>query len=54
LIELIVLLMCRDATTKYAWSAHVNLAREAGLIAETIEAIRARASGPNSAATTRG
>ena len=42
LIELIVLLMCRDATAKYAWSAHVNLAREAGLSAETIESIRAR------------
>jgi 4-carboxymuconolactone decarboxylase len=42
LIELIVLLVCRDATAKYAWSAHVNLAREAGLSAETIAAIRAR------------
>ena len=42
LIELIVLLVCRDATAKYAWSAHFNLAREAGLTLETIEAIRAR------------
>ena len=31
LIELIVLLVCRDATAQYAWSAHFNLAREAGL-----------------------
>jgi 4-carboxymuconolactone decarboxylase len=42
LIELIVLLVCRDATAQYAWSAHFNLAREAGISAETIEAIRAR------------
>lgn len=42
LIELIVLLVCRDATAQYAWSAHFNLAREAGLSGETIEAIRAR------------
>ena len=27
LIELIVLLACRDATAQYAWSAHFNLAR---------------------------
>lgn len=42
LIELIVLLVCRDATAQYAWSAHFKLAREAGISAETIEAIRAR------------
>ena len=42
LIELIVLLVCRDATAQYAWSAHFNLARQAGLSDETIEAIRAR------------
>jgi 4-carboxymuconolactone decarboxylase len=42
LIELIVLLVCRDATAQYAWSAHYNLAKEAGLSSETIEAIRAR------------
>jgi 4-carboxymuconolactone decarboxylase len=42
LIELIVLLVCRDASAQYAWSAHFNLAREAGLSGETIEAIRAR------------
>ena len=35
LIELIVLLVCRDATAQYAWSAHFNLAREAGLSGET-------------------
>jgi 4-carboxymuconolactone decarboxylase len=39
LIELIVLLVCRDTTAQYAWS---DLAREAGLTSETIEAIRAR------------
>jgi hypothetical protein len=32
----------RDASAKYAWSAHVNLAPEAGLSAETMEAIRVR------------
>jgi 4-carboxymuconolactone decarboxylase len=42
LIELIVLLVCRDANAQYAWSVHVNLARETGLTEETIEAIRAR------------
>ena len=36
-----MLLVCRDATAQYAWSAHFNLAREAGLSGETIEAIRA-------------
>src|SRR5262249_1140116 len=41
LIELIMLLVCRDATAQYAWSAHFNLAREAGLSIETIEAIGA-------------
>jgi len=39
LIELIVLLMCRDATAKYAWSAHVNLAREASLRTCSMRAI---------------
>jgi 4-carboxymuconolactone decarboxylase len=42
LIELIVLLMCRDSTVKYAWSVHVPLARAAGLAQETIDAIAAR------------
>ncbi len=42
LIEMIVLLVCRDATAKYAWSAHVGLAREAGLTQQTIDDIRAR------------
>ncbi len=42
LIELIILLMCRDATVKYAWSVHEPLARAAELAPETIEAIRAR------------
>ncbi len=42
LVELIVLLMCRDGTVKYAWSVHEPLARQAGLTADTIDAIRAR------------
>ena len=42
LIELIVLLMCRSATVKYAWSVHEPLARQAGLAVQTIDAIRAR------------
>jgi 4-carboxymuconolactone decarboxylase len=41
LIELIILLMCRDATVNYAWSVHEPLARAAGLAPETIDAIRA-------------
>jgi 4-carboxymuconolactone decarboxylase len=42
LVELIVLLMCRDATVQYAWSVHEPLARQAGLTAQTVDAIRAR------------
>src|SRR5271169_5366674 len=42
LIELIVLLMCRDGTVKYAWSVHEPVARTAGLNDQTIDAIRAR------------
>ena len=42
LIELIVLLMCREGTVQYAWSVHEPLARQAGLTADTIDAIRAR------------
>lgn len=41
LIELIVLLMCRSGTVQYAWSVHEPLARQAGLTAQTIDAIRA-------------
>src|SRR3984885_3699583 len=42
MIELIVLLMCRDAPVKSAWSVHEPVARTAGLSDETIDAIRAR------------
>ena len=42
LIELIVLLMCRHGTVKYAWSVHEPLARQAGLTQATVDAIRAR------------
>jgi 4-carboxymuconolactone decarboxylase len=42
LIELIVLLMCREGTVQYAWSVHEPLARQVGLTPETVEAIRAR------------
>jgi len=42
LIELIILIMCREATVKYAWSVHEPLARKAGLAPEIIDAIRAR------------
>jgi 4-carboxymuconolactone decarboxylase len=42
LIELIVLLVCREGTVKYAWSVHEPLARKAGLTEEAIAAIRAR------------
>jgi len=42
LIELIVLLMCRAGSVKYAWSVHEPLARQVGLTPETIDAIRAR------------
>jgi 4-carboxymuconolactone decarboxylase len=42
LIELIILVVCRDATVKYAWSVHEPLAREQGLAPAAIEAIRAR------------
>src|SRR5947207_14525766 len=39
LIELIVLFACRDATAQYAWSAPINLAREAGTQADTNQTI---------------
>jgi 4-carboxymuconolactone decarboxylase len=42
LIELIILLMCRSATVQYAWSVHEQLARQAGLTAQIVDAIRAR------------
>ena len=42
LIELIVLLVARDASAKYAWSVHEPNARSEGLTEETIDAIRAR------------
>lgn len=42
LIELIVLLMCREGTVQYAWSVHEPLARQAGLTQETVDAVRAR------------
>jgi 4-carboxymuconolactone decarboxylase len=43
LIELIILMMCRDATAQYAWSVHEPLALKEGLTQDTIDAIRARA-----------
>ncbi len=42
LLELIILLMCRDATVQYAWSVHEPLALKQGLSQDTIDAIRAR------------
>jgi 4-carboxymuconolactone decarboxylase len=42
LIELIILLMCRDATAQYAWSVHEPNALKEGLTQQTIDAIRAR------------
>jgi 4-carboxymuconolactone decarboxylase len=42
LMELIVLLLCREGTVKYAWAVHEPLARQAGLSPDTIAAIRAR------------
>jgi 4-carboxymuconolactone decarboxylase len=42
LIELIILLMCRDSTVKYAWSVHEPLARAAGLADDVINAIAGR------------
>jgi len=42
LIELIILLMVREATAQYAWSVHEPHALEHGLTQDTIDAIRAR------------
>ena len=42
LIELIILLMVREATAQYAWSVHEPHALEQGLTQDTIDAIRER------------
>lgn len=42
LIELIILLMVREASAQYAWSVHEPHALEHGLTQDTIDAIRAR------------
>jgi 4-carboxymuconolactone decarboxylase len=42
LIELIILMMCRDATVKYAWSVHAPIGLKEGLTQETIDAIQQR------------
>ena len=42
LVELIILLMVREATAQYAWSVHEPNALREGLTQETIDAIRAR------------
>jgi len=42
LIELIILLVVRDATVQYAWTVHEPHALQFGLTQETIDAIRAR------------
>jgi len=42
LIELIILLVVRSATAKYAWSVHEPHALKEGFSQETIDAIRAR------------
>jgi 4-carboxymuconolactone decarboxylase len=42
LIELIILLVVRSATAQYAWSVHEQHALDAGILQETIDAIRAR------------
>jgi 4-carboxymuconolactone decarboxylase len=42
LIELIILLVVRDATVQYAWSVHEPHALEHGLTRDVIDAIRAR------------
>lgn len=42
LVELIILLMVRDATAQYAWSVHEPHALEYGLTQDVIDAIRAR------------
>jgi len=42
LIELVILLMVREATAQYAWSVHEPHALAQGLTQDTIDAIRAR------------
>ena len=42
LIELIILLVVRDATVQYAWSVHEPTALSVGITQDTIDAIRAR------------
>src|SRR5580704_16126568 len=42
LIELIILLVVRDATAQYAWSVHEPTALKEGLTQDVIDAIRAR------------
>jgi 4-carboxymuconolactone decarboxylase len=42
LIELIVLVMCREKTINYVWSVHEPIALENGLKQEIIDAIRTR------------
>ena len=42
LVELIILLVVRDATAQYAWSVHEPTALKEGLTQDTIDAIRAR------------
>jgi len=42
LLELIILMLCRDATVQYAWSVHEPMALKEGLAQDTIDAIRAR------------
>jgi 4-carboxymuconolactone decarboxylase len=42
LVELIILLVVRDASAQYAWSVHEPTALKEGLTQETIDAIRVR------------
>jgi 4-carboxymuconolactone decarboxylase len=42
LVELIILLVVRDASAQYAWSVHEPTALKEGLSQDTIDAIRAR------------
>lgn len=42
LLELIILMMCREATAQYAWSVHEPLGLKEGLTQDVIDAIRAR------------
>jgi 4-carboxymuconolactone decarboxylase len=42
LIELIVLIVCRDASARYAWSVHAPNALQQGVAQDTIDALAAR------------